>query len=386
MTRTLVVLLAFTTLVNCVDKEDPQASVMDLSFMEGDVNHEVNVAIDLTAEAKRNTSVLVQLTGVTATEGEDFLTYSERVSIPAGSTAFDIPVTIVGDSVQELDEVLWLTLSEPENVTLGKFHSVMTIQNDDDFVQDDTSGYYSASSYPGMTLAWSDEFDGNSLDQAFWNYETGGHGWGNNESQYYRDGTHNAVVQNGKLIITAKQESYGGSSYTSARLTTQSKYSFKYGRVDVRAKLPKTQGIWPAIWLLGDSFATAGWPACGETDMMELLGHEPNKVYGTIHYGPQGASTSYHHTNSYTLNGEDFSDKYHVFSMLWEENSIKMYVDDIHYATYTPSDMVAGQTWRHNAPFFFILNIAVGGNWPGYPDASTQFPQNMMVDYIRVFQ
>jgi beta-glucanase (GH16 family) len=288
----------------------------------------------------------------------------------------------------ESDEVIWLGFSNPTNVRIQDGLSEIKIMNDDTFmVNDDTSGYYSPLSYPGKSLVWSEEFDQASLDMNSWNYETGGY-WYNNEIQYYRGGSANTALQNGKLVITAKKETYQNREHTSARLTTEDKVEYKYGRIDVRGKFPKGQGIWPAIWLLGDDMSTVGWPACGELDMVELLGHTPQTVHGSINYGPQGNSWAHTKTTSYSLPASegDFSDKYHVFSILWEENSIKYYVDDNLYTTYTPNNIVSGQAWRFNHPFFFILNVAVGGDWPGNPDPTTTFPQQMLIDYIRVFQ
>lgn len=236
--------------------------------------------------------------------------------------------------------------------------------------------------YPGMTMVWSDEFNGSSLNTSLWTYEigTGNNGWGNNELQYYRQ--ENTFVDNGELVIEAREESFGGRSYTSSRIITSGKFDFKYGRVDIRAKLPEGQGIWPALWMLGSNFSTVGWPSCGEIDIMEMIGgnNRENTVHGTVHWESSGHAEF---GDSYTLPSENFSDDYHVFSILWEENRIIWYVDDIQFNTVdtTPSDLSEFQN-----SFFFIFNVAVGGNWPGSPDASTVFPQQMKVDYVRVFQ
>ena len=339
-------------------------------------------------DSNKDVTFRCQTTGVTATEGEDFIHFDEVITIPKGETTAQIDISILTDTLMESDEIIWLGFSDPANVRIQDALSEIKIMNDDTFmVNDDTSGYYSPLSYPGKSMVWSDEFNQTSLDMNSWNYETGGY-WFNNEIQYYRGGTANTALQNGKLVITAKKETYQNREHTSARLTTEGKVEYKYGRIDVRAKLPKGQGIWPAIWLLGDDMSTVGWPACGELDMMELLGHEPYKIHGSINYGPQGNSWAYTKTTSYSLPASegDFSDKYHVFSVLWEENSIKYYVDDNLYATYNPSNIAGGQAWRYNHPFFFILNIAVGGDWPGNPDQTTVFPQQMLIDYIRIFQ
>jgi beta-glucanase (GH16 family) len=250
----------------------------------------------------------------------------------------------------------------------------------------DNTGVTTPNIYGGKTLVWSDEFNGTALNTNDWNYEigNGSGGWGNNELEYYTNSTKNAFVSNGNLIIEARKEPIGGFNYSSARLTTANKKFFTYGRIDIRAKLPKTKGIWPALWMLGTNISSVGWPASGEIDIMELLGHEPTKSYGTLHYG---ASSATHGSkgNSYTLSGSTFYDQFHVFSMDWIQDQIKLYVDNNLFLTVNKSDL-GSNPYPFNAPFFFIFNVAVGGNWPGGPDATTTFPQRMIVDYVRVFQ
>ena len=245
-------------------------------------------------------------------------------------------------------------------------------------------GYVTPLAYSGYKLAWADEFSGDALDLSSWVYDVGNGsgGWGNNEWQYYTSGTSNCNVANGKLIITAKKESQGGSNYTSARIKTLGKREFQYGRIDIRARLPKGQGIWPALWMLGANFPSAGWPVCGELDIMELIGHQPNRVHGTAHFGSAPPSTQ--RTASYGLSSGNFSDAFHVFTLKWENNLVEWYVDDVKFHTLTPAN--TGGIYPFNQKFFFIFNVAVGGNWPGYPDATTVFPQTMEVDYVRVFQ
>ena len=374
--------------ISCQNSEMPVLMIEDVEILERDVNHTHTHNVSISDTFNKDVSFRCQTTGVTATEGEDFVHFDKVITIPKGATTTQIDISILTDTLMESDEIIWLGFSDPENVRIQDALSEIKIMNDDTFmVNDDTSGYYSPLSYPGKSMVWSDEFNQTSLDMNSWNYETGGY-WFNNEIQYYRGGTANTALQNGKLVITAKKETYQNREHTSARLTTEGKVEYKYGRIDVRAKLPKGQGIWPAIWLLGDNMSTVGWPACGELDMMELLGHEPYKIHGSINYGPQGNSWAHTKTTSYSLpvSEGDFSDKYHVFSVLWEENSIKYYVDDNLYATYNPNNIAGGQAWRFNHPFFFILNIAVGGDWPGNPEPTTIFPQQMLIDYIRIFQ
>ncbi|HYG97777.1 MAG TPA: glycoside hydrolase family 16 protein [Terriglobales bacterium] len=242
------------------------------------------------------------------------------------------------------------------------------------------------------TLTWSDEFNGPSgelPDASKWVIETGGRGWGNNELETYTARTQNVHQADGKLVITALKEDFTGPdgiarNYTSARLKTAGKFSQTYGRFEARIKIPRGQGIWPAFWMLGEDIATAGWPACGEIDIMENVGFEPSKVHGTLH-GP-GYSGENPLTDSYALpDGKRFADDFHIFAVEWEPEAIRFYVDDALYATQTPKDVPTGKRWVFNHPFFLLLNVAVGGNWPKYPDETTQFPQSMFVDYVRVY-
>jgi len=239
----------------------------------------------------------------------------------------------------------------------------------------------------GWKLVWADEFDqpdGASPDPAKWAYDIGATGWGNNEWQYYTARTNNARIENGRLVIEARQESYLGSSYTSARLKTQGKAAWTYGRIEARIKIPRTQGIWPAFWMLGTNISSVGWPQCGEIDIMENIGREPARVHGTIH-GP-GYSGGGGVSGSYSLPGNvPFADDFHVYAVEWTTNQIKWFVDGQQYFSVTPASLPAGANWVFNQPQFLLLNVAVGGNWPGYPDATTVFPQKMLVDYVRVY-
>jgi beta-glucanase (GH16 family) len=248
-----------------------------------------------------------------------------------------------------------------------------------------TTGYSTATSYPGYTLVWSEEFDGTTLSMSDWNYEigTGSGGWGNNEKQYYRQ--ENSFVSDGLFIIEAKNETFNNSQYTSTRVTTQGKQSFTYGRIDVRAALPYGKGMWPAIWMLGNSVSTEGWPKCGEIDIMEMVGGNvsggDNTVHGTVHWDNNGTKADYSGSNK--LSEGIFAQEFHVFSIIWDEQQIRWFRDDIQFHSI---DITPAALSEFHEPFFFILNVAVGGNWPGNPDANTKFPQAMAVDYIRVFQ
>ncbi|PWS48844.1 1,3-beta-glucanase [Streptomyces sp. FT05W] len=240
---------------------------------------------------------------------------------------------------------------------------------------------------------WADEFDGSAgsaPDRSKWTLETGGSGNGNNELQYYTDDSRNASLDGrGNLVITALKNSdsglrcwYGTCQYTSARLNTAKTFTQAYGRYEARIKIPRGQGIWPAFWMLGDDLGSVGWPNSGEIDIMENVGHEPGTVHGTIH-GP-GYSGGGGITASYTLpNGKAFADDFHTFAVDWSPNAITWSVDGQTYQTRKPDD-VNGKKWVFDHPFFIVLNLAVGGNWPGSPDGATSFPQTMTVDYVRV--
>jgi beta-glucanase (GH16 family) len=243
------------------------------------------------------------------------------------------------------------------------------------------------------TLVWSDEFNGptgSAIDSTKWSFDLGGKGWGNNELETYTNRPENVRVQDGSLVINAIKETFTGAdnttrNYTSARLLTKHKFSQTYGRFEARIKIPFGQGIWPAYWMLGDNIDTVRWPNCGEIDIMENIGREPSVVHGTFH-GP-GYSGGKGIGAAYTLTGgRKFSDDFHTFAVEWEPNVIRFYVDGNLYQTRTPADLPAGTSWVFDHPFFIILNVAVGGGWPGNPDATTVFPQQMRVDYVRVYK
>ena len=258
-----------------------------------------------------------------------------------------------------------------------------------------SGGGLSGGSTPGWTLTWSDEFNGangSGVDPSKWSFDTGGSGWGNNELEYYTSGTANAVQENGALVITAtpvgaSQYScwYGPCQYTSARLNTSGKFAQQYGRFEARIQMPEGQGVWPAFWLLGQNIGSVGWPACGEIDIMENIGSTPDSNYGTTHgpgpgsYPGTGLSGAY---NAGVALGNDF----HVYDVQWSASSVSFSVDGNTYWTVTPSQLPAGATWVWNQPFFVLLNFAVGGNWPGSPNGSTSWPQQMKVDYVRVYE
>jgi beta-glucanase (GH16 family) len=243
------------------------------------------------------------------------------------------------------------------------------------------------------TLAWSDEFNapnGSMPDAKKWTIVQDGSGFGNQELEYYTERPSNVHIEDGNLVITARKESYKGPDgvahdYTSARLQTAGHFDQKYGRFEARIKIPKGQGVWPAFWLLGDDVGLAGWPTCGEVDIMENVGFEPHKVHGTLH-GP-GYSGNNPLTGAYTLpNNENVSDDFHVFAVEWEPGIVHFYMDEHLYETQTVDSIPSSKRWVFDHPFFILLNVAVGGAWPGNPDSTTPFPATMLVDYVRVYK
>jgi len=235
-------------------------------------------------------------------------------------------------------------------------------------------------------LVMQDEFDVDGApDPAIWGYDigTGFNGWGNNELQYYTDRPENVIVQNGVLIITAKEESFQGSNYTSARLLTKGKFEQKFGRFEARIRLPYGQGLWPAFWMLGADIDTNPWPACGEIDIMENAGSMPTVVSGAVH-GP-GYSGGSPIIKEYDLEDDRVDTGFHIYGIEWGPGYINYYVDEELYNQITPED-VTGEWVFDKGPFYILLNVAVGGLFDGPPNEETVFPQTMLVDYIRVYK
>ena len=229
----------------------------------------------------------------------------------------------------------------------------------------------------GWNLIWQDE-----LDPEKWEMEIGGHGWGNNEKQFYTMNPENVRLEDGNLVIEARNEFFVRRHYTSGRIKTQGLFTFTYGRVEGRMKLPYGQGIWPAFWMLGDDIDEVGWPLCGEIDIMEHIGREPRTVYGTVHGPGYSGSAGIGHFTTFPAGA--LTEEFHVFAIEWEPNEIRWYVDDELFFTLT-DEQVTGE-WVFDHPFFILINMAVGGYWPGNPDETTEFPQFFTVDYVRVYQ
>lgn len=256
--------------------------------------------------------------------------------------------------------------------TISETQSITITEDDPDYVGN-------------LKLVWSDEFNGSAINTDHWTFETGAGGWGNNELQNYTSGD-NAEVVDGILIITARKvdDNKQPGSYTSSRINTKGKNEFTYGRIEIRAKLPSGTGMWPAIWMLGRNFSSVGWPACGEIDIMEYVGYQPNTIHATVHtlsgYGGSGDGSS-----KYL---ETCEEEFHVYGLIWTDDELVFYTDSPDNIThvYAPGSKTS-ENWPFDQPQFFILNVAVGGNWGGAQGIDNSiFPQTMEVDYIRVYQ
>jgi hypothetical protein len=341
-----------------VNTDDPLNLTVEVLSIDNETGE-----VQIQASAQ-NTTLYQLYIGSSDTPVEDNTTgYFEYTF--AGQGYFEFNVRAYGASGKYIKVVKEITIApEPEPIPLSR-------------------GFLSPMEYTGYDLVWQDEFNGTQINSSNWGYDigTGDWGWGNNELQYYR--IENSWVADSVLTIEARNEAFSGQLYTSSRLKTQGKVSFQYGRIDVRAVLPKGQGMWPAIWMLGNNITQIGWPDCGEIDIMEMIGGSENTVHGTAHWEFNGSQASEGGSESTPSNDYDFTESYHVFSIVWDENTIQWYVDNNQYFGL---DITSADMSEFHQPHFFILNVAVGGNWPGNPNSTTIFPQQMKVDYIRVFQ
>jgi hypothetical protein len=387
MVKYMTVVLLFTTLslsnLMCSDP-GPEAQLSSLAVsgvkLQRDSKNVTNFrfSIDVFPASTKEIKVNYSTKDETAIGGKDYTAVSGTLTIPPNELTGYVEVSVKPDSLRQPEQSFLLELSSAVNAAISVTSAYGTILNDGTWLPVNGAGFTAPESYPGLNLVWNEDFSGKTLNSSVWTNETGGGGWGNNELQNYTNSSNNTFLSGGFLIIEARKELSGVRDYSSARIISKDKKTFTYGRIDIRAKLPKGQGIWPALWMLGNNISQIGWPACGEIDIMELLGHEPQKVYGTIHWGPQGGS-SIHIGGNFSLTNGFFSDSFHVFSLKWEQNQLITLVDNVPFFTGAKSD-------PFDKPFFFIMNVAVGGNWPGNPDGTTLFPQRMIVDYIKVFQ
>jgi beta-glucanase (GH16 family) len=344
--------------------EVPVADLSNLSpsFYEDAPGGSVSVPVTLSGSFDKTVTISYSTADSTAIAGQDYEPVtSGMISFQPGQSLKNITLNIFQDTAQKKDVAFKILFSDPVNCTLKGSVVPVIIRNTD----------YSM-------LAWSDEFNSGPLNEAVWNYETGAGGWGNNELETYTNSINNVHIDSGYLHITAREDAPG--YYTSGRLTTQGKKEFTNCRVDIRAELPEGQGLWPALWMLGSNITSVSWPACGEIDIMELLGNHPETVYGTVHWNQNGHVSF---GSMYSLSSGKFSNGFHVFSLIWAPNHFEWLIDKESYLYAGRSQAGA---FPFNLPQFFVFNVAVGGNWPGSPDGTTIFPQNMIVDYIRVYQ
>lgn len=392
----IFIMLIAASLSNCSKKESSPAptqssvkiSIDDITKPEGSTNNAFNFTISLDHTSSQVVSVSYATSEGSAKGGEDFIQSAQTLTFQPNEISKIISIQVTGDDIREGDDDFKVTLSAPVNGIIYKSTGTAVIQNDDSRVVFTNTGYDAPTAYPGYTLAWSDEFNSTSLNMTDWSFENGDGcpgvcGWGNNELEYYTNRPENLFFQDGKMIIEARKENFSGKNYTSSKILTRGKKVFKYGRIDIRAMLPKGQGIWPAFWLLPQANTFGGWPKSGEIDLMEMIGHQANRTYGTLHFGPGPGSTQL--GRNFTLSSGIFNDAFHVFSLEWKQNQIKWLVDGVEYSSYTSADF-GSNNYPFNEDFFLIVNMAVGGNWPGSPDATTYLPQWLILDYIRVYQ
>lgn len=394
-----LVALLITLFGNCSKSSDgggttpvaptPKITITDISLPEGNSGTtQFAFTISLSQATSKTVSVNYATAEGSAKANEDFIASAQTVTFQPNETSKTILIPVVGDDIKEGDDDFTITLSNPLNATINKGTGTGVIQNDDTRINFTNTGYDAPTTYPGYTLAWADEFNAGSLSSTDWSFENGDGcpavcGWGNNELEYYTSRPDNLFFQDGKMIIEAKKENYAGKNYTSSKILTRGKKVFKFGRIDIRAKLPKGKGIWPAFWLLPQNNVFGGWPSSGEIDIMEMIGHQPATTYGTLHFGPGPGSTQL--GGNYSLPSGIFNDAFHVFSLEWKQDQIKWLIDGNVYSTHTLAEF-GSNNYPFNEDFFLIVNMAVGGNWPGNPDATTYLPQWLIVDYIRVYQ
>ena len=366
--------------------QQPKVSISDSASFENASGSTLNFEISVSELSTESIDIAYTLVDGTAQAGEDFIALDGIATIEAGNFSTNISVDIIDDDHKEVDEKLKVHITESAGIEIIDGIGTGLIRDNDAAIVSE-EGYNTAKEHYGYSLAWEEDFEAETLDESVYNFELGDGcpnlcGWGNGERQQYTALEKNIKIENSRLIITATEE--GPGAYGSARIQTKGKKEFKFGRIDIRARLPKGQGIWPAIWMLGSNIDQAGWPVCGEIDLMELIGHKPKSSHGTAHWGAPGETNSTYSTGVYTIN-EDFNETFHVFSLVWEFNEMVWYVDETFFHKVTIGNM-QGKPYPFNQGFFFVFNVAVGGGWPGDPDETTVFPQHMEIDYVRVFQ
>jgi len=390
----LLLLLTIMSFLKCTSSEEadpeitnPKINILDKNLLEGDDGiNTIEYIVSLNSSVDQDVTINYRTDDASAFQGLDYNKTSGQLTIPAGQLEASFTLEIISDLIKEGNEEFRVLFNSDMDVDFNASTAYVIIGNDDDLLPYDLEDYTTPESYAGWTMAWADEFDGPEINTDWWTHEIGNgdNGWGNNELEYYTEAPENSRIEDGKLVIEARNDSWNGRQYTSARMITKDKQNFQICRADIRAKVPYGQGIWPALWMLGENIDEKGWPACGEIDIMEVVGHEPATTHATVHWGSNFENHKYT-GKSYSLTGEIFNDRFHVFSVVKDFNRMYFFVDDILTFEFTSRDL-QGQPNPFNDSFFFIFNVAIGGNWPGNPDETTVFPQFMEVDYIRVFE
>jgi len=364
MKNTINFIYLFLFFISCSPKEDPTVPPQNQNIYPSNLTLTINVLGSDSENPNGDGSGIVQCIAT----ADDAVTYgyrfgnSSELESPSGN--YEYTFTNPGINTYTIDVYAYSSTGDSVNVSES-----ITV-----YVEE-----------AGTIVTWSEEFniDG-SVSADNWSYEIGTGcpdlcGWGNGESQYYTDRGENIKVEDGVLKITAKAEQYSGSNYTSARIISRDKYEFQYGRVDIRAKLPTGSGTWPALWMLGANQQSVGWPACGEIDIMEHWGHNPTVISAAIHTSESFGDTQNHGDTTVS----DYSTQFHIYSVNWTSEKIEFLVDDNIYYTYNPFPKT-DENWPFDAPAFFILNVAMGGNWF---EIDPNFDQSTMeIDYIRVYQ
>ena len=369
MKLSILFTILLVSTVSCKKESDPgempnaTISANGFTFAEDAENGIIKLSVNLSGTYGETITLDYSTADSTATAGVNYEAISsETLTFNPGDRSKTISVNVIHDTVSKEDLYFKIKLSNPVNATLDHSDLTVTLKNVD----------YS-------NLAWSDEFADAVLNTSWWNYEEGNNnGWGNNELEVYTNNTDNVHLDSGYLHITALNPSL--QSYTSGRLTTKGKKEFTYGKMEIRALMPYGKGIWPALWMLGANISAVSWPQCGEIDIMEYLGHQTATVYGTLHWDENGHK---YQGGSINLSTGTFNSSFHIFTLIWTPNRLTWLMDNRRFYELDREDV---KYFPWDLPQFFIFNVAVGGNWPGYPDETTVFPQNMIVDYIRVYQ
>ena len=344
-------------------------------------NKILDVTVVLSSPATVPVTVTYSTVDSTAKGGMDFIpiTHGTLVFNP-GETSKKINIELVSDSIMEFTESFKLMITNVENAKLAGPILSITIYDDDltrpTLLED---GYITPKSYPGMKLRFADEFNDSIINYFTWNYETGEGPWGVGQLQEFTDKSENLSVKNGKLRITAINNN---GHFTSGRINTVNTNSVHFGVIDIRAKLPSGRGIFPSIWLLNTDYNGSNWPKCGEIDIAALNGNIPSQIIGIAYYSASGPRNKegFYSLPDYT---NSFSDQFHIFTIIWQNDRIEWFVDYKKYMEIVQDDV--GNDWPFNSSFYFYLDLVVGGTLVGDPDNTTVFPQTMEVDYIRAF-